>query len=472
MGNSNAIQFSMGFDLSQLQTGAARAQAMTARVMGRIGASSSLAMGAAAAATISVFKKIEETVKLAAEKVSGVFDMGREFTKLSERTGIATGRLSMMQRGLKMSDVEVEKLAPALTRMQVMLGAAANGSKLASGALSNLGLTVEDLKKLSPDQQFLTIAKAIAAIEDPSARATAAAGMFGRLMGGELMPLFRNAAALDMMGGKLDAQAEVFQKNAESFDKAAKKLDRVGKQFNGFWVGLSSSVVGSVLKALDQMQGGNFVEKGQQLGNVLSPVILAFMKIPAVIDFVEAGLATIAVYGLLLGESLMNGAERFYDGLKAAFLYALAYSTDLIASLLDLPAKLCIGLASGLEWAFQNAIAFFGNAMWDMIANVQAGFQFAIQTAVSKALSRIFRRIPSPRYSPTRRKATREKKRRPRILRRSPLATKSACGMPLPFSPKWSPRSARLPTLFSRMPPRRGDRPPGTRPTHSWSRPS
>jgi hypothetical protein len=67
------------------------------------------------------------------------------------------------------------------------------GSKTATDALSALGLSVDELSGMSPEDQFTKIADAIGDVEDPSKRAALAMQLFGRA-GSELLPMMSENA--------------------------------------------------------------------------------------------------------------------------------------------------------------------------------------------------------------------------------------------------------------------------------------
>ena len=62
-------------------------------------------------------------------------------------------------------------------------------------AFQALGLNVQQLIRMKPDQQFETIAAAIARIPNPTAKAGAAMQLFGR-SGTVLLPVFNNLRSL------------------------------------------------------------------------------------------------------------------------------------------------------------------------------------------------------------------------------------------------------------------------------------
>lgn len=113
---------------------------------------------------------------------------GDELSKMSDKTGASVESLSELRHAASQSAVEFSQLGSALAKQQKNLAEAATGNKTAAEAFQQLGLSVEDLLKLAPDQQFEAIADRIAMLEDPALRTKAAMDVFGK-SGAELMPL-------------------------------------------------------------------------------------------------------------------------------------------------------------------------------------------------------------------------------------------------------------------------------------------
>jgi len=123
----------------------------------------------------------------------------KELQTMSQRTGVSVGALSELGYAAQLSGTDMETLEVGLKRMQKTLYQAATGSKTATDALAQLGLTVDDLRGLSPDQQFKLIADKLAAIQSPAVRAALAMQIFGR-SGTQLLPMMsKGAAGIDAM---------------------------------------------------------------------------------------------------------------------------------------------------------------------------------------------------------------------------------------------------------------------------------
>jgi len=119
---------------------------------------------------------------------------GDALAKMSARTGFSVETLSELGFAAELSGTDMETLELGIRKMQRTLVDAAQGSKSAQDALALLGLTVADLARLSPEQQFKLIADRLARIEDPTTRAAAAMELFGR-SGTQLLPMLAGGAA-------------------------------------------------------------------------------------------------------------------------------------------------------------------------------------------------------------------------------------------------------------------------------------
>lgn len=120
-------------------------------------------------------------------------DFGDAIDKASVRTGLSAEAVSELGFAAEQSGTDLESLEKGLRVMQRTVVQAAEGSDAAQEAIGALGLSVEKLRSLSPDEQFAAIADRIAAIADPAERATAAMRIFGRA-GAALIPLLAEGA--------------------------------------------------------------------------------------------------------------------------------------------------------------------------------------------------------------------------------------------------------------------------------------
>ncbi|MHB1158238.1 MAG: phage tail tape measure protein [Phycisphaerales bacterium] len=121
-------------------------------------------------------------------------DYGDSIAKMAKRTGLSVEALSELDFAAGQSGTSLESLEKGVRKMQKTLVDAVAGSKEAVDSLADLGLTVQDLADLSPEQQFKLLADRISKVEDPTRRAAIAMSIFGK-SGTELIPLMAQGAA-------------------------------------------------------------------------------------------------------------------------------------------------------------------------------------------------------------------------------------------------------------------------------------
>ncbi len=98
---------------------------------------------------------------------------------LSRELGVAAGDLQVMQMAAGEAGVDHGQLTAALRRTVRMTGELASGSKAASKAFSQLGLSAKDFTGLNASQQFALIADRIRMLP-PAMQAAAAVDIFGK----------------------------------------------------------------------------------------------------------------------------------------------------------------------------------------------------------------------------------------------------------------------------------------------------
>jgi hypothetical protein len=142
--------------------------------------------------------------------VKAFTDHGDQLDKMSERTGMSVEALSKLRLAADYSGTSLEQVETAVRKTGQAMEKAFGGDHATIAAFSAIGLSLEELKKQSPDQQFHTIAKAIAAIKEPTDRAYAAMLLYGK-SGTQMLPLITSL--------------EESEKRAEQFGATMTKLD-------------------------------------------------------------------------------------------------------------------------------------------------------------------------------------------------------------------------------------------------------
>ena len=145
--------------------------------------------------------------------VSGSINAIDAVDKLAKSTGISTEGLQVFGLAAEKAGVDQRALSGAFGRMSKRLAEATQGFGEALPALERLGLSAQDLTKLTPEEQFLKIGEAIGGLATQGEQAAAAFKIFSD-QGLRLVPLFADIneqteaarAELERFGGILSSQ--------------------------------------------------------------------------------------------------------------------------------------------------------------------------------------------------------------------------------------------------------------------------
>jgi hypothetical protein len=231
-------------------------------------------------------------------------EMGDRIAKASARTGVSVETLSELAYAADLSGASLETLEGSLRKMQKAIVEAADGSASANDALGKLGLTVEDLRGLSPDQQFKLIADRLSQIQSPALKAALAMELFGK-SGTQLLPLMADGAkGIDA----LQAQARALGLTMSTED--AKAAEALNDAFDTLWkvikqgVFVIGSALAPTLKAVSEWIVRTVVTTTAWIKQNKDLVVMIFKVAAAVLAGGAALLAlglTISALGTVLG---------------------------------------------------------------------------------------------------------------------------------------------------------------------------
>lgn len=234
--------------------------------------------------------------------VRGLADSGDALAKLSARTGDSVEELSKLQYAASLADTSNETLGKGLTRLNRVMGDAANGVNEAQGSLARFG--IDPGSKLSTVEAFNQIADRVKATGDETKIASGLNAIFGRSFA-EMIPLLKGGSGelkaagdeLERMGGvmsgELSRSSEAFNDNITRLSKKmeALKIDAIGPliplllEISGAMAQTSEksnelSVSGQALKTIFEtiaVLGANvayvFKGVGNEIGGVAAQVV-------------------------------------------------------------------------------------------------------------------------------------------------------------------------------------------------------
>jgi len=274
---------------------------------GKIAVGATLAGAAAKLGSMAIDAAFSAATKTIAS-FGDALNMGGRLNDLADRTGIAVDKVLLLERAFQNAGVGADALGPIINKMQKALVDAEDGTSKAAYAFADLGLSLSQLRGLSPEEQLKAIGKAIAGIPDPAQRATTAMEIFGK-SGGALNQVFANFDdEIETAKLQLGSLPAIMKAGSSQFDRISDNLVVVGGKF----IELAAGLIDKVKPALDAVTTAlsmfDASKAGQEIG--------AF--------FVGAG------NGMKLFQSAVDSFKtgNFTDGFKLAWQAIVQQAKD------------------------------------------------------------------------------------------------------------------------------------------------
>ena len=271
----------------------------------------------------------------------GQADIIDNASKLSARLGFTYSEFAGLSLAADLAGVSMEMIGKATQKSEIAFAKAASGSKTATAAFANLGLSVEQLNSMSAAERFGAITDAISALPTEAQRAAASVEIFGKA-GAELLPLFSGGA-----GGIAAARAE------------ADRLGLVLTNAQGQDVEAMNDAFTMVQKSIAGVT--------QQVVAYLSPAIksVADTFVSFVGDIGGANIGTAIGDGILAGARFLAGIGDYLItnfGSTFAYLSQVGQQWGGVAEFMDRTAGFLSGVFNGAQAGLGMIVLAFGSA--------------------------------------------------------------------------------------------------------------
>jgi len=277
--------------------------------------------------------------------------------RLTQQTGMTAEALSALGYAARMTGGSIDNVAQGAKFMQRNIVEAAEGNLKLRDAFKGLGVPIEALVKMNPDQQFDALAKAVAEVENPTLRTRLAMEVFGR-GAVELLPVLSNGAkGLDdwkqkasdagrVMSGETAKAGEEMEEKFRNLKEAMSAavgtiatllmpavlgiVEPIAKVVKGItaWI-KENPVLGTVIVTLAGTIGvlltaiGSLAYLIPKTISLIQKVASGFMAIPGPIQF-----AIIAITAAVVASKLLTAA---FDALGRSYEKAMAEIIDAAA---------------------------------------------------------------------------------------------------------------------------------------------
>ncbi len=170
---------------------------------------------------------------------------------MAERAGIATSSFSRLAFAAEQTDLSVESLAKGVKEFQKTFSEANAGSKNALALFKEIGVSVEQLKQLNPEEQIAAIADGFSKNVAPIDRTRVAIDLFKK-SGQEWVPLLsRGAAGVRELTA---AAVALDDKAIKALDRGDKALSRLGDKISKKFANLAGQVAIGIVGFTDRAE--------------------------------------------------------------------------------------------------------------------------------------------------------------------------------------------------------------------------
>jgi hypothetical protein len=308
---------------ARMKDGADAAEEMTSELGGvnsRLNALIGLNLaGIFTSITSQVTNTVRSLVSFGAEEAKAI----NTTADLATRLDLTYAELAGLELAAQRAGVGTDQLSGALTKADVTLVKALQGSKEANEVFKLLGLSAAELNNQSPGERFAEISDAISSLPTAAERSAAAIALFGK-GGAELVPLFNAGAGAiraatsdaDAFGLALTgAQAADVKAMNDSFARGFDAVKGITDQVVAYLAPTVATFVDQFSTFIADVGGANI---GQRIGDGL---VAGAEYVAGVADGMIAGLSTVWTYVSSVGDqwnavtAFLNRVGGFFDGI-------------------------------------------------------------------------------------------------------------------------------------------------------------
>ena len=277
--------------------------------------------------------------------------LGDEVAKTGDKIGIALGPFQELRYAAERSGVSTQKFDSSLERFVKRMGEATQGTGAARKAYDELGLSAEDLSKLTPEKSLEVVADRLSSVENQSQRVAIAAQLFGR-EGVAMVNMMKDGSA-GLRALRKDARetgyvlSERAARDAETFKDAL--LDaQLGM------AGMKNTIGAELMPAITEMMGdlSSWMRENRDQVSAFASTFGTKLKnaIPILRDIAKGAASTAKTLGIITSNlaGLVGGFDNL--GMILAFVFAMKPILTIVAfgKAIFTAGTAIVGLAGGL----------------------------------------------------------------------------------------------------------------------------
>ena len=230
---------------------------------------------------------------------------GDELDKMQSRTGFSVESLSILSFAAEQSGTSLDALDSGLGALARFSLAIERGLGESAYVLDQLGISVEQFKRSTPEERFKLLADGISQIADPTRRAGFALSVFGRT-GRELLPLLEGGrAALAAYEAEADELGIVMtQEDVAAAVALNDAMGRLKRQLYAIAIQIGAALAPMLTDLQQQVKP--ILKSVIQWIKANKALIVSILKVSAIVTVVGIGLIVLGT--LLIGFGATLGA--------------------------------------------------------------------------------------------------------------------------------------------------------------------
>ena len=263
---------------------------------------------------------------------------GDNVDKMSQKLGLSTDAYQKWDYVIKLAGADINSMSTGLKTLTNKLDDAKNGGTKAQEMFEKLGISTEDLNKMSREEVFEATIKGFQGMADSTERAALANDLFGK-SGQNLTPLFNQTAE------DTEKQLELAEKYGMVMPEAAVKASAAFNDslttMDMTFTGLKNRMMGEFLPAMTQVTDGMaklFAGDDSGAKDVAKGIEGIVVKVAEVLPKIVKIGANIAIK---LGEGFINELKTKLGGgnLSEAFASGVDYIVNNVPAMIEKIAK-------------------------------------------------------------------------------------------------------------------------------------
>lgn len=234
-------------------------------------------------------------------------NVGDKLGKMSKKIGFSVESLSELEVAAELAGGNIEGFEKSIFKMQDFIEDAGDGLATYTRVLDKLGISMDDLKGKSPDEQFGLIVDSLADLDDIQRRNALATDIFGRGIKGLLPMLDQGAAGIEKLKQEArDRGLVITAEDAKAAEEFTDTMSLLGKvvRIVMFRIGATvAPVIANIAKWFSNLSKGiqDFIKRNEAMfqtifrfGGIILIAGLALLALAAVIKLAAFAFSALA----------------------------------------------------------------------------------------------------------------------------------------------------------------------------------